>query len=217
MRALTTLNGRLPAGQLVTIDTTGHQLRADAAASLARMRVAGAPIGVVTSAYRDLAQQQREVERAAAGLTPSAAPVGRSWHGEGLAVDFPEPGRSWVRTHGLAHGWRFPLTSEPWHGEYHDDLDQHTHNTGDDMFSDADRALLQNIENLIARSSDGTDLRSQVGATRADLGTVANELRAHDARTTQGPAAGGAVALDAASLDAIAAVVADRLATRLQS
>lgn len=49
--------------------------------------------------------------------------------------------------------------------------------TEDDMFSDADRALLQNVENLLARSTDGTDIRAQIGATKADVDTVANELR----------------------------------------
>jgi hypothetical protein len=129
MIALTARNGLLRDDELVVIDTAGHRLRPDAAASLVRMRAAGAPIGTVTSAYRSRVEQAHEVERAKAGLTPSAAAVGKSWHGEGLAVDFPEPARAWVRRWGGPHGWAFPLTKEPWHGQYDPARDRHAAST----------------------------------------------------------------------------------------
>ena len=110
---------------LVVIDTLGHRLRADAAASVARMRAAGCPTGVVTSAWRSTSEQLAQVARAAAGQTPSAAAVGTSWHEAGLAVDWPLPARAWVRAHGAGHGWTFTLTSEPWHAVYDAADDQH--------------------------------------------------------------------------------------------
>lgn len=56
----------------------------------------------------------------------------------------------------------------------------------DDMFSDTDRALLQNIENLLARgSASGGGIRGDVAAVRADIGTVANEARANAADLRQ--------------------------------
>jgi len=85
--------------------------------------------------------------------------------------------------------------------------------TEDDMFSDTDRALLQNVENLLARDGDG-GIRGDVQGTLADVGTVANELRAlrtvTDAINARDP---GAIA--AAIPTDIARQVADLLAQRL--
>lgn len=111
--------------QLVVIDTAGHRVTAAAAASIARMRAAGMPVVVVTSAYRTAAEQSAETARAAAGLTPSAAAIGTSWHEAGLAVDWPEPARSWIARYGAAHGWVRTLSSEPWHYVYDVSRDQH--------------------------------------------------------------------------------------------
>lgn len=117
MATISALNGAIPRHLLAVIDAAGHLLRPDAAASMERMRAAGAPIGVVTSAYRSKGEQKRLYDAYRAGGGTAAAP-GTSQHGEGLAVDFPEPGRAWVRRHGAPHGWRFPIAAEPWHGEY---------------------------------------------------------------------------------------------------
>lgn len=129
MSTITALNGRLPDAVLAVADTgpNGPQrLRTDAAASWGRMLAAGLPTGHLRSGYRDLAAQQREVDRAAAGLTPSAAAPGRSQHGEGLAVDVDEPARTWVRTYGAGYGWvRDRVEAEPWHLEYEPTRDQH--------------------------------------------------------------------------------------------
>ena len=110
---------------LVVIDTAGHRVAAAAAASIARMRAAGMPVVVVTSAYRTAAEQTSETKRAAAGLTPSAAALGTSWHEAGLAVDWPQPARTWIARYGAAYGWVRTLSSEPWHYVYDRSRDQH--------------------------------------------------------------------------------------------
>ncbi len=111
---------------LVVIDAAGHRLAPDAAASYTRMRAAGLPAGV-TSAYRSAADQSAQAAREAAGLTPSAAAVGTSWHEAGRALDLPVPARSWP---GLAeHGWVRTLRAEPWHHVYDPSIDQHARAT----------------------------------------------------------------------------------------
>lgn len=106
-----------------------------------RMRKAGCPAGV-TSATRSTAEQERiflqryrpqatgsgkygdvktykgkrYVRHSAAG---DVAVPGTSRHETGLALDLPEPARSWVRKHGAAYGWIGGLVrGEPWHFEY---------------------------------------------------------------------------------------------------
>ena len=120
MATITALNGRLPADRLVVVDTGPNgpqQLRTDAAAVWRAMLAAGMPAGCLRSGYRTRAQQAAEVARAKAGLTPSAAAVGTSQHGEGLAADVDEPARSWCHAHADEYGLRFPIASELWHTE----------------------------------------------------------------------------------------------------
>ena len=97
------------------------------------------PAGHLRSGYRTLADQENEVERQRAGLTPSAAKPGTSWHGEGLAADVDEPARTWIRTHGASFGWtKDHVKNEPWHLEYdpaHDDQQE------DDMTPDQSAKL----------------------------------------------------------------------------
>lgn len=116
---ITAMNGRIPLQLLTVIDSKGHLLTPPAAASIARARAAGFPTGPVTSAYRDRAEQQRMLDLYG---YPHAEYPGRSFHGEGLAVDFPAAQERWMRTH-PSYGWRFRIPSEPWHGEYHYELD----------------------------------------------------------------------------------------------
>lgn len=124
----TALNGRLPAGMLTVADTgpNGPQrLRRDAAASWGRALAAGMPAGHLRSGYRTRAQQAEEVARAQRGETPSAAPVGRSYHGEGTAADADEPARRWLRRYGRRYGWAADTVArEPWHFLYLPALDQ---------------------------------------------------------------------------------------------
>jgi len=131
MVALTTLNGRLPAAALVIADTgpNGPQrLRLDAAASRQRMIRDGCPAGHLRSGYRDLAEQDAEVARANAGLTPSAARPGTSGHGEGIDTDDDPPAREWITAHGASYGMVSGLVpKEPWHHEYFPARDQHAH------------------------------------------------------------------------------------------
>jgi len=125
MTVLTALNGRIPSSLLVLIER-GQSLRSDAAASFLREEAAGMPKGCLRSGYRDLDAQVVEVARAKAGLTPSAAPAGQSFHGEGTAADVDEPARTWIRAHGAAYGWaKDHVKNEPWHMEYDPATDRH--------------------------------------------------------------------------------------------
>lgn len=216
MRAFTALNGLLPDAQLVVVDTgpNGPQrLRADAAASWARMLAAGMPPGHLRSGYRTREQQAAEVDAAAHGQTPSAAPVGQSWHGEGLAADEDEPGRAWFRTNGPAHGWRFPIALELWHGEYHPDFDTHAQED-DDMFTDQDRDRLNAIWDAALGGQAGVKTQ---GAIPAALGRIEAAARtAADAVTpgqagvkTAGPTFAAAMSAAAGTAQLLAQASAD--------
>ncbi|OJV76555.1 MAG: hypothetical protein BGO37_10930 [Cellulomonas sp. 73-92] len=114
------LNGRMPADQLVVVDTgpNGPQrLHVSVAPIWAAMLASGMPAGHLRSGYRDLAQQAAEVAAAAAGQTPTALPPGQSKHGLGLAADIDEPARSWAHAHATSWVLLFPLPIEPWHCE----------------------------------------------------------------------------------------------------
>lgn len=118
--AITSLNGRLPTSALSPI-SLGFSLRRDAAASYLRARTAGAPAGI-TTAYRTLAEQDALYKRLG---YPTALPAGQSQHGEGVAIDVPEPARSWFAAHGRPFGWVRTIKAEPWHFEYKPALDTH--------------------------------------------------------------------------------------------
>lgn len=132
-------NGRLDRSTLVQI-RPGLLLRADAAASFARMNVAfrkrfGRDIGV-TDAYRDFAQQE-DVKRRKGNL---AAKPGTSNHGWGIALDLAtninvhtSEEHAWMDAYASRYGWINPLWArdnnpsngafEPWHWEYVPQLD----------------------------------------------------------------------------------------------
>lgn len=156
---ITALNGRLPAGVLTVADTgpNGPQrLRLDAAASRRRMIRDGCPAGHLRSGYRTVAQQEAEVARAKAGLTPSAAPPGKSFHGEGTATDDDPPAREWITTRGAPYGWiSGRVKGEPWHHEY--DPARDTYLEEDDMFSDTDRYAL----NLVLGAMGRVEIRAE--------------------------------------------------------
>lgn len=113
MRTITALNGQMPPTLLTYVQGV-FRLRTDAAASYLRMRAAGCPAGI-TTAYRTRAQQSFLYDLYG---YPRAQAPGQSQHGEGLALDVPIDVEAWIRAHGAAHGWRFPIKAERWHCEY---------------------------------------------------------------------------------------------------
>lgn len=228
-------NGRLPLSSL-TVISTGHRLRGDAAGAFERLRAgfrtATGRVLSVTDAYRDLAAQVKV--RAAKGKF--AAVPGTSNHGWGIALDLgsgvnvdTSAEHRWMDAHASEYGWVNPTWArdnnpnngedEPWHWEYVPQLDQHdgigdavtvrpatptsTHEE-EDMFTDADRQLMTRIAVLAETAMQAADIATnaanraaeyadnagkKVDATRADVTTVANEVR-HVARAIGHPIAG---------------------------
>lgn len=140
-----TANGLIPR-ETLTLTSTGHRLRADAARSFDRMAKAfRRDLGyalAITDAYRDLPTQIRL--KALKG--PLAAKPGTSVHGLALALDLGSgvPNESsaahrWMDANASAYGWVNPLWArnydardgahEPWHWEYVPALDQHAGGT----------------------------------------------------------------------------------------
>src|SRR5665647_1428872 len=121
MVAITSLNGALPTSALTSIGA-GFTLRHDAAASYLRARADGSPAGI-TTAYRTKTEQKHLLDLYG---YPRAEYPGRSQHGEGAALDIPEPARSWFAARGTAYGWVRTVSFEPWHFEYQPARDTHT-------------------------------------------------------------------------------------------
>jgi hypothetical protein len=137
-RAITALNGRLPAATLAPIGG-GFYLRRDAAAAYLAARAAGCPAGV-NSAYRTYDEQSKLYAKYLAG-GPLAEKPGKSWHGEGLALDIPSKSgaQQWLLAH-PAYGFRRTIMpAEPWHFEFFPDL----YTAGDDVD-------VQTLKNAIA-------------------------------------------------------------------
>lgn len=115
-------NGQIPAEALCALWwSPGDLLRCDAAAALNDAVSAGMPVVPLTDSYRSLADQYA----VKASLGALAAPPGTSVHGLGLAIDVPEPARSWLAAEGAAFGWVNPawalpggVKPEPWHFEF---------------------------------------------------------------------------------------------------
>jgi zinc D-Ala-D-Ala carboxypeptidase len=131
-------NGQLPKTALCTLWDGKHQLRADAAISLAKLNVAytqefGHPL-CVSDAYRTLGQQYAvKAERGYLAATP-----GTSVHGLGRAVDlcggveeFGSPTHQWLVDNAPRYGWRNPDWARPggsgpregWHWEWNCDVE----------------------------------------------------------------------------------------------
>lgn len=159
----------------------GRWLAPEAAASYARMRDDGMPAGI-TSAGRTYDEQL--------ALWRKQGHLGLAWHPDdprarhmqGLALDLPEPARSWCARHGGAHGWWRPFAHEPWHFEYRATHDQHRNRKDDDMakFTDQHAAWLEavgrrakyldaNTSHVLARA---IRLEAQVGNLVAALAAV---------------------------------------------
>lgn len=135
------LNGRLSAAQLVTIDTAGHQLAGPAAAAYTAALAAGMPAGGVRDAYRSFARQQTfyAAPPNRAGL---AAVPGTSSHGWGLALDLDDDQAVWLLAH-PEFGFRRTITVEPWHLEFFAPLYTHQPTTVEDDMGLSPEALAQ--------------------------------------------------------------------------
>lgn len=120
--ARTAPNGEVPAQALCGLSwDPGAVLRCDGAMALERAADAGMPRVAMTSTYRTYADQV--AVKAARGAW--AARPGTSNHGWGVAIDIPEPARSWLHQH-PEYGWINPAWAKPggagmteeWHFEY---------------------------------------------------------------------------------------------------
>ncbi len=122
------------------IDTAGHWLRADAAASYLRMLACGMPPGGIAAlgAGRTYAEQEKLWKAYKAGKGNLAARPGTSRHETGRALDITRgtAAQSWAARGGNAlkvspaettraelFGWVRDVPSEPWHFVYFPTLD----------------------------------------------------------------------------------------------
>lgn len=120
-RAISAPNGQIPADALCGLSWDASALlRCDAAQALEAAAGAGMPTVAITSTYRSYADQVAvKAERGRFAATP-----GTSNHGHGVAIDMPEPARSWLHRYGAAYGWHNPAWAkdparlEVWHFEY---------------------------------------------------------------------------------------------------
>ena len=160
-------------------------LNAPAAASLARVDASiGHPLQI-TEAGRSKAEQRAHYDRYMRYLrggpwAPLAAAPGSSPHEFGNAIDTNERLVALL----AAHGWSRPLKSEPWHFVYNPNNDRHRFDPApagqeeDDMFTDADRALLST---LAARMTDSVFpnfdvIKAQLDQVEVVLGNVDNRM-----------------------------------------
>lgn len=117
-RAAAAPNGEIPPDALCSLSwDASARLRCDAAAGLEDAATAGMPRVAMTSTYRTIADQHAvKASRGSFAATP-----GTSNHGHGVAVDIPQPARSWLARNGEAFGWvnpRWARGYEPWHFEF---------------------------------------------------------------------------------------------------
>lgn len=118
-RAASSPNGAIPDDALCTLTwDPSSALRCDAAAALEQAAAAGMPQVALTDAYRSYTDQVA-VKRTHGRL---AATPGTSNHGEGLAIDAPQPMRAWLHHNGPSYGWTWPQWArshgETWHFLY---------------------------------------------------------------------------------------------------
>lgn len=111
---------------MVDLVTVGKaRLDRAAAASYQRGLNAGGG-GGVTSSFRDPAEQSALRVRYLAGNYPAyVAPVEKSDHVKGLAIDLPPADRDWWRANGREYGWVFTDPTESWHMAYRIAYDRH--------------------------------------------------------------------------------------------
>ena len=117
-------NGRIPAGVLEQVGTTGHKLWAPAAESLTKLiddaRKDGVHIGISDS-YRPYNEQvdlaRRKGLYSQGGL---AAKPGTSEHGWGMAadLDLDPKALAWMRQNGAKYDYINNVARESWHWAY---------------------------------------------------------------------------------------------------
>lgn len=147
------VNGRIPLNELTPLgwpEVDHLRLRADAAAAIWRVAWRfelrfGKPL-FITDAYRDYDTQVRLKKQKG----PFAATPGKSNHGWGVALDMASrinvdgsAEHDWFVREARAHGWVWPPWAsdfnpnngqhEPWHMEYHPELDQRKGERNDDF------------------------------------------------------------------------------------
>lgn len=117
-------NGKIPAGALGQVGTTGHKLWSPAAESLTKMiadaKAQGVTIGI-TDSYRSYGEQVDLAKRkglySQGGL---AAKPGTSDHGWGMATDLDLNGKAltWMRANAEKYGFDENVPRESWHWTY---------------------------------------------------------------------------------------------------
>ncbi|WP_305789341.1 M15 family metallopeptidase [Symbioplanes lichenis] len=117
-------NGKIPAGALEKVGSTGHKLWAPAAENLNRMmqdaKAQGVHIGI-TDSYRPYEEQvdlaRRKGLYSQGGL---AAKPGTSEHGWGMATDLDLDGKAlkWMRANADKYGFVENVPRESWHWAY---------------------------------------------------------------------------------------------------
>lgn len=211
----TALNGRLPDALLTHLpwpEAAGFRLRIDAAASAGRLAAAfyarfAAPLRL-TDAYRTFASQ---VDLKASKGVWAATP-GTSNHGLGIAIDFASginvdgsPQHLWMVANAGRFGWVNPTWAtdwnpsngqhEPWHWEYHPELDitpaipalaatpaaipaLPTIQEDDDM--NIERALQAAYRQQIGRTPSDGELDDRIVRIALDQSTLAGEITGID-------------------------------------
>lgn len=159
----------------------GHQLAPAAAAAYQRARAAGCPAGI-TSSYRDPARQAELRALYLAGKHAAyVAPVERSEHVTGNALDLPAGGpREWMRAHGLAFGFEFTDPTEAWHVAYRLDRDQHLTDSitpPTPLKEDPDMLVLAKLKNS-PRILIGNGVTARHVTSPAELADIQSMMRA---------------------------------------
>ncbi len=125
------VNGKPTALELIAIggtDKSGQpfRLRKDAAGSFVAMKAAAAADGIallVSTAFRDMAFQEKLYAMYLAGTGSLAAKPGFSNHQGGIALDLETANGTnkayfWLTNNAAKFGWKRTVSSEPWHWEY---------------------------------------------------------------------------------------------------
>lgn len=151
------------------IDTAGHWLRPDAAASYRRMIADGMPAGGIASAGRTLAQQTVLWLAWRARRGNRAARPGTSRHETGCALDITRgtPAQVWASAGGdpwrvtpggsiraNAYGWFRTVPDEPWHFSYDPTRDRRK---GTSVVTPAEGEVLLGVANCQCYDGDTSD------------------------------------------------------------
>ncbi len=164
--------------ELVSLSTSRHSLREDAAASYVRMLADGLP-PAITSSTRSLERQTRLFRNQGKPGWPAKAarpesskhvwrPADLSDTG-GRALDLPGEARAWVREHGSAYGWaKDRVSSEPWHMEYEPQRDTRALAPEEvDMLDEADKKFLRALLRSDPEVHDRLITRPELRTTNA--------------------------------------------------